>query len=326
MQTLVSAIEHYGLWLVFFNVLALQLGLPLPAYPTLILMGAIAAAGEVSVAQVVWVAVVGSLVADLAWYAAGSRHGRRMLRLICKVSLSPDSCVRQTEDIYQRWGPASLMVAKFIPGFAAVATSMAGATRSRLSSFVFFDAIGALLWSGVAVALGWFFRDAVQQVVAALEQAGRWGVLFLGVALASYLAVKTLQRYRLIRTLRMARITVDELNEMLGQGLRPLVVDVRSPASQAQGRIPGAIWIDHHAFDQSLQAQQLDQRAAEEVIVYCACPNEASAAEVAKKLMRAGFTRVRPLAGGIEAWADRGYALEPGSEALDARGRTDALH
>jgi rhodanese-related sulfurtransferase len=62
------------------------------------------------------------------------------------------------------------------------------------------------------------------------------------------------------------------------------------------------------------------------VIVYCACPNEASAAEVAKKLMRAGFTRVRPLAGGIEAWADRGYALEPGSEALDARGRTDALH
>ena len=49
---------------------------------------------------------------------------------------------------------------------------------------------------------------------------------------------------------------------------------------------------------------------ADEVIVYCACPNEASAAMVAKKLMRASFKRVRPLAGGIEAWVERGYETE----------------
>jgi len=129
-------------------------------------------------------------------------------------------------------------------------------------------------------------------------------------AFVLYVAVKAVQRYRLIRTLRMARISVDQLNDMLRDGLRPLVVDVRSPSSQKQGRIPGAVWIDNHAFDESMQAQRLHERTAHEVIVYCACPNEASAAVVAKKLMRAGFTRVRPLAGGIEAWMARGYDVE----------------
>ncbi|MES1162951.1 MAG: rhodanese-like domain-containing protein [Rhizobacter sp.] len=125
-----------------------------------------------------------------------------------------------------------------------------------------------------------------------------------------YLAVKTLQRYQLIRALRMARVSVEELNDMLGSPDRPLIVDVRSMSSQKEGRIPGAIWIDSHAFDESFQAAGLSDRTAHEVIVYCACPNEASAALVAKKLIRAGFKRVRPLGGGIEAWIEKGYEIE----------------
>jgi membrane protein DedA with SNARE-associated domain/rhodanese-related sulfurtransferase len=310
MQLLLSLVEHYGLWLVFANVLALQLGLPLPAYPTLILVGAITTRGDFSVPQVIGVAVLASLVADLAWYVAGARIGRRVLRLMCRLSLSPDSCVDQTERIYERWGAPSLMVAKFVPGFAAVATSMAGVIRTRLTSFLFFDAIGALLWSGVAVMLGWIFRDAVSEVIEVLERAGRWGLIALASGFLLYVAVKAMQRYRLIRTLRMARVSVDALHDMIKNDQRPLVVDVRSPASMKHGRIPGAVWIDSHAFDESLRAGGLQDRAADEVIVYCACPNEASAAAVAKKLMRAGFRRVRPLAGGIEAWIEKGYRVE----------------
>jgi membrane protein DedA with SNARE-associated domain/rhodanese-related sulfurtransferase len=310
MQLLLSLIEQYGLWLVFANVLALQLGLPLPAYPTLIVVGAISARGDFSLAQVVAVAVAASLVADLAWFFAGRRFGRRVLRLMCRLSLSPDSCVRQTESIYERWGAPSLMVAKFVPGFAAVATGMAGSMRTPLPRFVLFDGIGALLWSGVAATLGWLFRDAVNDVIAVLEQAGRWGLAAMTLALAVYLAVKALQRQRLIQALRMARVDVDELDAMLQRGERPLIVDVRSPASQQEGRIPGAVWIDPRSVDASLRASGLQDAAADEVIVYCACPNEASAAAVAKQLMRAGFKRVRPLAGGIEAWTARGYAVE----------------
>jgi membrane protein DedA with SNARE-associated domain/rhodanese-related sulfurtransferase len=314
MQWLLTLVEQYGLWLVFANVLALQLGAPVPAYPTLIAVGAVASRGDFNAAQVVAVAIAASLIADLAWYWAGARLGRRVLRLMCRISLSPDSCVRQSEDLYERWGPPSLMFAKFVPGFAAIATSMAGVVRTQLASFVAFDAIGALLWSGLAVALGVIFRDAVAEVIDVLAHAGRWGLLGLALLLGLYLAVKAVQRFRLIRSLRMMRVSVEELNDMMAGETRPLIVDVRSDASQQQGRIPGAVWLDSNAFDTSLQAQAdtLRDRTGDEVIVYCACPNEASAAVVARKLMRAGFRRVRPLAGGIDAWVARGYAIEAG--------------
>jgi membrane protein DedA with SNARE-associated domain/rhodanese-related sulfurtransferase len=315
MQALLTLVEHYGLWLVFANVLALQLGLPVPAYPSLIVVGALSARGDFSLPQIVGVAVVASLIADLAWFFAGRRLGRRVLRLMCRLSLSPDSCVRQTELIYERWGPPSLMVAKFVPGFAAVATGMAGAMRTSTLRFVVFDSIGALLWSGVGAMLGWVFHDAVSDVIAVLQQAGLWGLAAVALALLVYLAGKALQRRRFIQTLRMARVGVDELAAMLGRGERPLIVDVRSPSSQSEGRIPGAIWIDDRAFEASLRASGLEAGGTDEVIVYCACPNEASAAQVAKRLMRAGFKRVRPLAGGIEAWTDRGYAVEVPSKA-----------
>ncbi|HUL65491.1 MAG TPA: rhodanese-like domain-containing protein, partial [Burkholderiaceae bacterium] len=310
MQLLVTLIEQYGLWLVFVNVLALQLGLPVPAYPTLIVVGAVSARGDMSLVQVIGVAVVASLLADLVWFLAGHRYGRRVLRVMCLLSLSPDSCVRRTENIYERWGVPSLMFAKFVPGFAAVATGMAGAMRTPLERFVFFDAIGAFLWSGLAASLGWAFRNEVNDVIAVLAQAGRWGIVVLLAALVSYVAAKALQRQQLIRTLRMARVYVDELAGMLARGERPLVVDVRSAASRSEGRIPGAVWIDAGAFEESLRASGVQDRLADEVIVYCACPNEASAALVAKQLMRAGFKRVRPLAGGIDAWLERGYSVE----------------
>ena len=310
MQTLVTLLEHYGLWLVFANVLALQCGLPVPAYPTLIVVGALTGRGEFTVAQVIAVSAAACLVADFAWYFAGARHGRRVLRLMCRLSLSPDSCVRQTENIYERWGAPSLVVAKFVPGFAAVATSMAGMVRTPLGSFALFDAIGALLWSGVAVAMGWTFRNAVGDVLAVLSAAGHWGLIALIVALALFIAVKALQRYQLIRSLRMSRVSVDELNDLLAQGAPPLIVDVRSLSSQQRGRIPGAVWIDSHAFDESLRARGLSDRIGQDVIVYCDCPNEASAAMVAKKLMRVGFKRVRPLGGGIDAWIAKGYDVE----------------
>ncbi|HTT13304.1 MAG TPA: DedA family protein/thiosulfate sulfurtransferase GlpE [Burkholderiaceae bacterium] len=310
MQLLVTLLEQYGLWLVFVNVLALQFGLPVPAYPALIVVGGLSARGEFSLPEVIGVAVAASLVADLAWFLAGRHYGRRVLRQMCRLSLSPDGCVRQTERIYERWGPPSLVIAKFVPGFAAVATGMAGAVRTPPARFVLFDAIGALLWSGVAASLGWIFRDAVSDVLAVLAQAGLWGLAALALALLAYVGVKALQRYRFIRTLRMARVGVDELAGMIRRGERPLIVDVRSPASQREGRIPGAVWIDDHAFEASLLASGLEIDAAGEVIVYCACPNEASAAQVAKQLIRAGFKRVRPLAGGIEAWIEQGYAVE----------------
>ncbi len=306
MNLLITLIEQYGLALVFANVLLLQLGLPLPAYPTLIAVGALAAAGAYSPVLVILTAVAASVVADLVWYVAGARVGRSVLRLMCRLSLSPDSCVRQSEAIYERFGPPSLMVAKFIPGFAAIATAMAGIVRTRLAAFIVFDAIGAALWASVGVALGWLFKDAVAEVLAVLEQAGRWGLILLLAGLAAFIAVKAWQRFQFRRQLALPRVSVEELSRMLDAGQRPLIVDVRLQSSHTQSRIPGAVWVDSKAVERGLAALP----PADEVVVYCACPNEASAVIVAKALMRHGFARARALHGGIDAWVAAGHALE----------------
>jgi membrane protein DedA with SNARE-associated domain/rhodanese-related sulfurtransferase len=306
MHLIVELALRYGLSLVFVTVLIEQLGLPIPSYPILIVTAALSAQGNFSVPQVIAAGVVACLLADFAWFRAGARFGGRVLALMCRLSLSPDSCVRQTESIYERWGAPSLLVAKFVPGFGAVATAMAGVVGVSPMAFVFFDMIGATLWTGLAAILGWIFRNAVDDILQVIESAGRWGVAAIIGALGLYLLVKFAQRQRLLRQLRMARVSVGELDSMLKGEPPPLLIDVRSATSREGGFIPGSRWVEPRAPDEELRSLPV----SEEVVVYCACPNEASAAVVAKRLMKAGFRRVRPLQGGIDAWIESGLPVE----------------
>ena len=115
------------------------------------------------------------------------------------------------------------------------------------------------------------------------------------------------QRKLFIRQLVMDRITVDELHQLIDEGRIGTVIDVRSPMSQAiTGRIPGAVTVDPQNIKFDLVAVEPES----EVVVYCACPNEATAVKVAKALMQHGFKRVRPLHGGIDAWIEAGLDVE----------------
>ncbi len=207
MDQLIALIQQYGLGFVFLNVLALQAGLPLPAYPTLMVAGALAAAGGTPVYQLVGVGVVGALIADTGWYSAGRSFGMRILSTLCRVSLSQDTCVRQTESIFQRFGPSSMLFAKFVPGFASVATALAGAIRLNYFKFVAFDAVGAALWVGLGVGLGYLFRDAIAEVMAKLSSLGKYGVMLVVAGFALWVLVKWYQRYLFIKQLRMDRVT-----------------------------------------------------------------------------------------------------------------------
>jgi membrane protein DedA with SNARE-associated domain len=151
-MTLINLIREFGLGFVFLNVLVEQAGVPLPAYPTLIVAGAYLSSDATSIAALLATGVLAAVIADTFWYMTGRRYGMRVLRMLCRISLSPDSCVTQTESIFVRFGPASMLFAKFIPGFASVATAMAGAVGLRLWKFILFDALGAMLWVGVAIA------------------------------------------------------------------------------------------------------------------------------------------------------------------------------
>lgn len=307
MGFLLDLIEQYGLFFVFGNVLLEQLGAPLPAYPTLVITGALLERGEYSAPMLLLTGVVAALIADYAWYMAGRRYGGRVMAKLCRISLSPDSCVRQTEGVYMRYGPASLIVAKFIPGFASVASALAGAIGTRSGKFILFDTLGAALWSGSAIFLGSLFSSAVSDLLDILASLGKWGVMLVALAFAVYLAKKWWQRYMFLKDLRMARITVAELDQLLKSGNPPTVIDVRTGIAQQSGRIPGAMVM---SVDDDLSALVINPETSSEVIIYCACPNEASAARLAKKLMQRGYTRVRPLTGGIDAWLAAGYAVE----------------
>ena len=307
MTYLFTLIEHYGLAAVFLNVFVEQAGAPLPAYPTLVITGALSARGNYSAATLLATAVVAALLADLGWYLAGRRYGSKVMSTLCRISLSPDSCVRQTESVYLRWGARSLLVAKFIPGFASIGSALAGALGTRLIAFLIFDSLGAALWAGSAIWLGSLFSSTVDDLLQVLDSLGRQGLLLIGLALAVFIAHKWWQRSQFMKSLRMARISVDELHALRAAGTAPVIVDVRPTHAQAGGRIPGAMAM---TID-NIGDFALDLPADGDVIIYCACPNEVSAARVAKQLMDKGYTRVRPLHGGIDAWVAAGHPLEP---------------
>ena len=295
--------EHIGALGVFALVLVEQAGLPLPTYPVLIIAGALSVQGGAPIAQIASAAVAACLIADWGWYAAGRHFGSRVLRAMCKISLEPDSCVSDTEHLFARFGTRLLLVAKFIPGLGAVATAMSGVVGARLVTFVACDGLGAAIWATTGLLIGVVFHDAVSDVFRELAALGRTGGLLILAFLIGFVALKVWRRHQFFQLLRMNRITVQELYRLREEGVAFILIDARPMASRARdGVIPGAI-----AFEVLMQNE--DQLRGGEAVVYCACPNEATAARVARRLMNLGFHPVRPLAGGIHAWQDAGFQV-----------------
>lgn len=307
-QHIIELIAQYGLLVVFINVLVEQAGVPVPAVPTLVVSGALAAIDRLPLPQLVGVAILACLLGDLAWYMAGRRFGSRVMRTICRISLSPDSCVKTSELRFQRWRGMLLLVSKFVPGLSTVAPPMAGAMGLTPAAFVLLDGLGSLLWAGLAIGIGYAFSAQIDTLLASLASAGTLAGEVVLALLAAYIVMKWWQRRRLLHSLEMARITVTELNNALAEGRGPLVVDIRGMANRIVDTrtIPGAILADLAGLDELVKEVPTDR----EMVIYCTCPNEISAARAAQLLSQRGYRRVRPLLGGLDAWADAGYPVE----------------
>jgi membrane protein DedA with SNARE-associated domain/rhodanese-related sulfurtransferase len=310
MHTIISIIEQHGLLVVFMNVVLAQSGLPLPVFPTLITAAALAPQSRYGIPELILAGLAGSLIADLAWFWNGRRYGRGILALLCKMSLSPDSCVRQTETGFMKLGPWSLLFAKLLPGLSIISVTMAGTTMLSLPVFLLFDVPGALLPIGAAVALGLTFQKTIVGVLSALAQIGEWSAVLVVGALALYLLGRWWRRQAFIRRLRMDRISVEELCDLMHQGQELVILDVRPrEARLAGGIIPGALAAHPEDLDPVISSYSPER----EIVVYCACPNEESAATAARHLKKAGFKKIRPLLGGVDAWVRAGHPLEGGS-------------
>jgi membrane protein DedA with SNARE-associated domain/rhodanese-related sulfurtransferase len=299
-QHLIDLFDQHGSLLVFLQVLIEQLGAPIPAVPTLMVAGALAMEGRLSASTVLMLAVLGSSIANFTWYLAGRRYGIRILGLMCRITISPDACVRRTENVFTRWGVASLLIARFVPGLSALSSPLAGATGIGAARFLFFDALGTLLWASAAVGAGMLLHRQVDAVLNALASIGGVAILVIASVLTLYIAWRWIERQRLLRFVRTHRIKVEELYERVSSGKAPVIVDVRSSTSRQADprRIPGALEAELAEVKALLADVPLDR----EIVFYCACPNEASAAHAARQLRELGFTRVRPLLGGLDAW------------------------
>jgi membrane protein DedA with SNARE-associated domain/rhodanese-related sulfurtransferase len=307
-EILEFAVRH-GAALLFAVVFVEQMGIPLPAAPWLLAAGALSAMGRMNWAVALGAATLGSVLADLIWFYLGRYGGHRVLNLLCRISLEPDSCVRRTQDVFTRYGMRGVIVAKFIPGLSTLAPPLAGISGVGAPRFFFFDGLGSLLYAGCFILLGVLFNRQLEQVIAALASLGSGALgLVLGLA-ALYTGYKYFQRRRLLNELRMARITVDELHQKLESGENPVILDLRSLAEVQ--RDPSLIRGARHLTVEEVQSRRHEIPHDRDIILYCSCPNEASSARMALLLRQNGFLRVRPLLGGMDAWRERNYPTEP---------------
>jgi membrane protein DedA with SNARE-associated domain/rhodanese-related sulfurtransferase len=304
----------YGYVLLFAWVLVEQLGIPLPATPVLLAAGALSAEHEINFLFALLAGLAASLLADSVWFFIGRRYGHIVLRTLCKLSLEPTICVRRTQDSFGRRRAVTVLIAKFVPGLATLAPPVAGQNGMPYGSFIFFDAIGATAWLGVLLAAGRFFGDLLRRNPSLLDWAGRFSGALLVLGILGFFVGRVLRRRMVLKKLVASRLEPEELKRQLDDGEPVFIVDLRHPLELEPDpfTLPGAI---HFAPD-DLAARHQEIPRDRDIVLFCSCPSEATAAKTAMTLHKLGIERVRPLRGGYDEWKRLGFPVDTVAQAL----------
>jgi membrane protein DedA with SNARE-associated domain/rhodanese-related sulfurtransferase len=260
-----------------------------------------------SLSVIVAVTVLASEIGDWLWYELGRSRGASVLRILCKISLEPDSCVRKAEDSFGRHTDSALISSKFVFGVGRLAAPVAGLSGMSRRRFLIANAIGSFLWAACFALLGYIPARKLP-IDILLEEALGWLLVLIVVAVVLHMIWKYVQRKRFIRSLRVSRITVDEVKTALDRGERPFIVDLRHMLEFVVDprTVPTAVRIS----PDELPTRNAEIPRDREIVLYCTCPSEATSAKVAMDLKKIGITRVRPLQGGLKAWQDQGYPMD----------------
>jgi membrane protein DedA with SNARE-associated domain/rhodanese-related sulfurtransferase len=302
----------YGYLLLFAAVLVEQFGIPLPATPFLLAAGALSAEGQISFSLALVAGIVAALTADSAWFLIGRRYGHHVLRILCKLSLEPTTCVRKTQDSFGRRRGVTLMIAKFVPGLATLAPPVAGENGMGYGSFLFFDGIGAALWVGALLVAGRFFGDLLKRDTSLLDWAGRFSGALLLLGIIIFFVGRLLRRRMILKELAASRLEPEELKRQLDAGEAVFIVDLRHPLEILPDpfTLPGAL----HFSPEALTSRHLEIPRDRDIVLFCTCPSEATAAKTAMALHKLGIERVRPLRGGYDEWKRLGFPLDAVSD------------
>ncbi len=304
----IGLIAAYGYWIVLGVAFVDQFGTPVPAIAILLAAGAVAGQGKLSLADVLAAAWAGTVAGDAVLYLGGRWRGGPLMRSLCSLSLAPNTCIRKTEDSFQRLGWKALVVAKFVPGLALFAAPVAGALRMSVASFLLFDSLGSLLYNLVIIGLGYALHDQLDGVVGWFHKLGSAAIPVVVAAILAYCAWGIFQKRRITQSLRTRRVTPQALRARIDSGDALQIVDLRTAIAYEVTRetLPGAIRLDPEEFEQRHTEIPRDR----DIVLYCTCPNETTSARVALALKKRGIERVFPLEGGLEAWVSCGYPVE----------------
>jgi membrane protein DedA with SNARE-associated domain/rhodanese-related sulfurtransferase len=302
----------YGYLLLFAWVLVEQFGIPLPATPVLLAAGALSAEHKISFPEAMLAGLLACMISDSSWFFIGKRYGHQVLRLLCKLSMEPTICVRKTQDSFGRRRGVMLMFAKFVPGLATLAAPVAGQNGMAYPKFLFFDTIGATLWVGAILGAGRLFGDALKRNPGLLNWVGQFSGALLVLGIIGFFIARMYRRRMVLRQLVAARLEPEELKRQLDAGDQVYIVDLRHPLELLPDpfTLPGAF----HVSPEALAARAHEIPRDRDVVLYCTCPSEATAAKTALTLHKLGVKRVRPLRGGFDEWKRLGYpmdAIEP---------------
>ena len=265
MTETVEFVIRHGYLVIFLWLLAEQGALPIPSFPLLLVSGALTRTGQLNLSSVVAYALAACLIADNVWFQIGRRYSGKALQFICKMSLEPDSCVRQTENLFLKYGLRSLLVSKFIPGLNVVAAPLAGGSGANFGRFLLFDSLGSLLWITCYVSIGYVFSGQLELALLYAMRMGSGFVVLVVCTLAAWITWKLVERRRFVRSVNVARISAEELHSMLDAGFDVAIVDVRSHISRDANSIPGALQIPI----EDLPTRHVEIPRDREIVLFC---------------------------------------------------------
>ena len=257
----------HGYLLLFAYVFGSTTGVPIPADPLLLVMGALSGDRLYSLPLSLVLTITAALAGDCIWYEIGRWRGRSVLGLLCRFSLEPDSCVRSAELSFARRGERALLFAKFVPGMNLVSMPLAGVIRMPRWRFLLADLTGDLLWALAYLVAGFVFHRQVNDIIFWLGLLGRRAGMMVLLLIAIYIGVKYFQRWRFLRQVRANRITPQEVRELIQAGTPLTIVDPRHPADvEREGlKLPGALVLS----PQDLRSRSHEIPKGQEIILYC---------------------------------------------------------
>src|SRR5277367_1971015 len=299
---------HTTYLILFVAVLARQLCFPVPALLFLLSSGALVGAGKLDFGGVLLVAVLGCLLADLAWFEAGRLRGKRVLRLLCALTPDPSFCIRRGKGVFAKRGLRVLVIAKFIPGLDGICPPLAGMLGSPRAEFLLHDAAGATLWAAAYIGCGFLFARHLDEVAQHISVLATALVLIIGIPLLFLFVMKLSQLILMIRLLRPLEIDPKDLKLLLDSGEKLVVIDLLRFEEDPQGvaAIPGSIRLDPLEIRRK---ERIYVPRDVNLVLYCRSRNSFVSARVAVAMRTHGIEHIHVLAGGLEAWKTLGFPL-----------------